>query len=40
MSEQGMVEVFDIYEKMERNNILLSFKGEVTSDLLTHPFSR
>lgn len=30
-----MVEVFDIYEKMERNNILLSFKGEVTSDLLT-----
>lgn len=30
-----MVEVFEIYEKMERNNILLSFKGEVTSDLLT-----
>jgi len=30
-----MLEVFDIYEKMERNNILLSFKGEVTSDLLT-----
>ena len=30
-----MKEVFEIYEKMERNNILLSFKGEVTSDLLT-----
>ncbi|MBK9283315.1 MAG: hypothetical protein IPM51_03255 [Sphingobacteriaceae bacterium] len=30
-----MVDVFDIYEKMERNNILLSFKGEITSDLLT-----
>jgi hypothetical protein len=29
------VDVFDIYEKMERNNILLSFKGEITSDLLT-----
>jgi tetratricopeptide (TPR) repeat protein len=30
-----MVDVFDIYNKMERNNILLSFKGEITSDLLT-----
>jgi hypothetical protein len=30
-----MVDVFDIYDKMERNNILLSFKGEITSDLLT-----
>lgn len=29
------MDVFDIYEKMERNNILLSFKGEITSDLLT-----
>jgi hypothetical protein len=29
------VDVFDIYDKMERNNILLSFKGEITSDLLT-----
>lgn len=29
------VDIFDIYDKMERNNILLSFKGEVTSDLLT-----
>ncbi|MBX3165648.1 MAG: SiaB family protein kinase [Bacteroidetes bacterium] len=29
------MDIFDIYDKMERNNILLSFKGEVTSDLLT-----
>ncbi len=29
------MDVFDIYNKMERNNILLSFKGEITSDLLT-----
>jgi hypothetical protein len=29
------VDVFDIYDKMERNNILLSFKGEITSELLT-----
>lgn len=29
------VDVFDIYDKMERDNILLSFKGEITSDLLT-----
>lgn len=30
-----MVDVFDIYDKMERNNILLSFKGDITSELLT-----
>ena len=30
-----MLDVFEIYEKMEQNNILLSFKGEITSDLLT-----
>ena len=29
------LDVYDIYDKMERNNILLSFKGEITSDLLT-----
>lgn len=29
------MDIFDIYNKMERNNILLSFKGEITSDLLT-----
>ncbi len=31
----NMLDVFEIYEKMEQNNILLSFKGEITSDLLT-----
>ena len=29
------MDIFDIYDKMERNNILLSFKGEITSELLT-----
>jgi hypothetical protein len=28
-------DIFDIYDKMERNNIMLSFKGTVTSELLT-----
>lgn len=30
-----MVDIFDFYDKMERNNIMLSFKGDVTSELLT-----
>ncbi len=30
-----MTDAFSIYDKMERNNILLSFKGDITSDLLT-----
>jgi len=30
-----MVEVYDFFEKMEREDIMLSFKGEVTSDLLS-----
>ncbi|HET6246029.1 MAG: hypothetical protein H0V01_10185 [Bacteroidetes bacterium] len=30
-----MLDIFDFYEKMERNNILLSFKGHITSELLT-----
>ena len=30
-----MVDAFSIYDKMERNNILLSFKGDITSELLT-----
>ena len=29
------LDIYDIYDKMERNNILLSFKGEITSELLT-----
>ena len=30
-----MVNLFNIYDNMEKNNILLSFKGDITSDLLT-----
>lgn len=30
-----MTDAYSIYEKMEKNNILLSFKGDITSDLLT-----
>jgi hypothetical protein len=29
------LDVFDFYNKMERNDIMLSFKGDVTSELLT-----
>ncbi len=35
ISSSIMVDAFSIYDKMERNNILLSFKGDVTSELLT-----
>lgn len=30
-----MLDIYDFYDKMERNNIMLSFKGNITSDLLT-----
>jgi hypothetical protein len=30
-----MLDIYDFYDKMERNNIMLSFKGEITSELLT-----
>ncbi len=30
-----MIDAFNIYDKMERHNILLSFKGDITSELLT-----
>lgn len=30
-----MLDIFDFYDKMEKHNILLSFKGDVTSELLT-----
>ncbi len=30
-----MLDIYDFYDKMERNQIMLSFKGEITSDLLT-----
>ncbi len=35
ISSTIMVDAFNIYDKMEKNNILLSFKGDVTSELLT-----
>jgi hypothetical protein len=31
---KGEFNIFDFYDKMERNNILLSFKGDLTVDLL------
>ena len=34
LSSSIMVDAFNIYDKMERNNILLSFKGDITSELL------
>lgn len=30
-----MLDIYDFYDKMERHNILLSFKGDITSELLT-----
>jgi len=30
-----MLDLYDFYDKMERNHILLSFKGDITSELLT-----
>ncbi len=30
-----MLDLYDFYDKMERNKIMLSFKGDVTSELLT-----
>lgn len=30
-----MLDIYDFYDKMERNHILLSFKGDITSELLT-----
>jgi hypothetical protein len=35
LSSSIMVDAFNIYDKMEKNNILLSFKGDITSELLT-----
>lgn len=29
------LDIYDLFRKMDRNNIILSFKGEVTSELLT-----
>lgn len=30
-----MLDIFDFYDKMEKHNIMLSFKGDITSELLT-----
>ena len=30
-----MLDIYDFYDKMERNNIMFSFKGDITSELLT-----
>lgn len=30
-----MLDIYDFYDQMERNNIMLSFKGSVTPDLLS-----
>ena len=30
-----MKDIYDFYNRMERNNILLSFKGDITAELLT-----
>ncbi len=30
-----MLDIYDFYNRMERNNIMLSFKGDITSELLT-----
>jgi hypothetical protein len=30
-----MLDLFDFYDKMERSQIMLSFKGDITSELLT-----
>lgn len=30
-----MIDIYDFYTKMQRNNIMLSFKGEISSELLT-----
>lgn len=30
-----MLDIYDFYDKMERSNIMLSFKGDITSELLT-----
>src|ERR1035437_6842681 len=30
-----VLDIYGFYDKMEQNNIMLSFKGDITSDLLT-----
>jgi len=30
-----MIDIYDFYERMEEHNVMLSFKGEITSELLS-----
>ena len=30
-----MIDIYDFYEKMTEHNVMISFKGELTSELLT-----
>ena len=30
-----MIDIFDLYNRMEANNIMLSFKGDITDDLMS-----
>lgn len=32
---KSMIDIYDLYTKMECNNIMLSFKGDITSELMT-----
>ena len=32
---KSMIDIYDLYNKMECNNIMLSFKGDITSELMT-----
>lgn len=34
-AHKSMIDIYDLYNKMECNNIMLSFKGDITSDLMT-----
>jgi hypothetical protein len=33
--KQGSMNIYDLYNRMESNKVVLSFKGDVTSDLMT-----
>ncbi|RMG81601.1 MAG: hypothetical protein D6707_04545 [Bacteroidetes bacterium] len=35
LKDEMSLDIFDFYGKMEKHNILLSFKGDITSELLT-----
>jgi len=35
MGENEKIDVYNLYQEMEKSNIILSFKGNITADLLT-----